>query len=229
MPFHWYYLQFHSRVGSAARQLRAFPPSAIRVESMSSSSGREVKSGWGITVTAKCDRHKCTHQIRLSKSTSAESTPRRFAFFVAVRGESGLVFWTPSARLALADSCSVCVSWWLQGLWGEESLLEKRGRGPLGPQQACHFRRPPQLSFSGTVKKKGFPSLYCASFVQLEVEGMSVWSGLFSSFPGLHARLLYSPRTVYLSGDLHLLWASDFSPPVCLVDQKGGAEFNSLF
>lgn len=43
----------------------------------------------------------------------------------------------------------------------------------------------------------------------------------------MHAGLLYYSRTVYLLGDLHSLWASDFSPLMCNIDSK--RELNLIY
>lgn len=117
-----------------------------------------------------------------------------------------------------------CVSWWLQGLWGEFAR-KKRGRGPAGP---LHTHR--CLSFTPAVlqhsKEKAFSFSLSCSFCSA-CGGRNVGVKWALSCVCLHAGLLYDSRTVYSLGDLHSLWASDFSPLMCNIDPEG--ELNLIY
>lgn len=126
VPFHWYYLQFHSRVGSAARQLKAFP----RPQSVWKAWAHPRWPGGDVWFRHYCHSQLWQTLVRIQELIEKIHAAWIFplvAFFV-------VVLWEPSCFL---DSicppgpwtAAQCVSWWLQGLWGEKSLLEKKREG----------------------------------------------------------------------------------------------------
>lgn len=88
-----------------------------------------------------------------------------------------------------------CVSWWLQGLWGEESLLEKREGFSRGSANTSVSVVQPNCP-SAQQGKEGFPTHYRVPFVQHVVEGMSLESGHCLPCTSLHAVSLYCSRTI---------------------------------
>lgn len=111
MPFHWYYLQFHSRVGSAARQLKAFPAS----QSMWKAWAHPLWLGGEVWF-----RHYCHSQVwrllvcvytRIDWENSRQCCPQSsvdfLAFFVVLLWERGRFFGLHLPACPL-DSCSVC-------------------------------------------------------------------------------------------------------------------------
>lgn len=159
MIFHWYYVQFHSRVGSAARQLIAFPPIAFRVESMSSSS---LARRWSLlqallSQQSVSSTSVCAHTIWFIFNIHANAV----AFFCRVDLKAELFFWTPSARLALWTAAR-CVSWWLQGHWG--GFAGKTGRGQAGALQTHPFLLSTPTALQHR-KEKPFPQLIIGSLL----------------------------------------------------------------
>lgn len=181
MPLLSYYLQFHSAGwGLLPGQLSVFL-------SDHNPCGKHELILWlrwslveallsqpSVTDTSSYTRTDWENSCQRSRRCSMDCPPR-VAFFVVLFA-SGVVFWPPSARLALGQLLSVSA-----GGFGdsEESLLEKKKEGgregsrrPPGLCKHIVFCRAPQLSFSTVRGKKRFPSR--VPFVQLVVEGMSV-------------------------------------------------------
>lgn len=198
MPFHWYYLQFHSRVGSAARQLKAFSRRNLCGKHELILSGREVKVWF---------RHYCHSQVwpplvcAYMGSTGAVHALWIFpcCFLCGCASRAELFFGLPSARLALGQLLSVSA-----GGFREETLLEKKregsSRGSRKPISVC---RPLQLSFSTARKKEFSYSLLCSLCFALWCKEC-VWKVGFVyhvlCFP-------YCSITVWMLVDLYSLWS----------------------
>lgn len=102
-------------------------------------SGQEVKSGLGIIVRAMCSR--ATVNAKKKKTETIELVPSTLSgfassgFHYSLMSRVFLVFLNSHLPAWPLDSCLVC-QLVASGTWGEETLLEKRGRGPVWAVQA---------------------------------------------------------------------------------------------
>lgn len=163
MPFHWYYLQFHSRVGSAARLLKAFPAS----QSMWKAWAHPLWLGGEVWFRHYCHSRVwrllvCVYKNWLRKFTPMLSTVQCgfSCFLCSFALRAGSFFWTPFARLALGQLLSVSAGGFRDSK--ERSLCWKKREG-----SSRGSANTPVFSSTSTVlqhsKEKGFPySLSCS-------------------------------------------------------------------
>lgn len=164
MPFHWYYLRFPFQGGVCYQAAKSFSPS----QSMWKAWAHSLAKKWSLVealLSQPSVTDTSTHiQELIVKIHVGAVRPAwifvQVAFFVVMLWERSrfLDSICPPGPWTAAQ----CVSWWLQGLWGEESLLEKKREGPVGPLQTRQV-----LSFTPTVlqhsTEKGFSfSLSCS-------------------------------------------------------------------
>lgn len=177
MPFLWYYLQFHSAGwGLLPGQLRAFL-------SHHNPCGKHELILWlrWSLVEALLSQPSVTdtnRSTRIDWENSCQCSPMQHGFPCS---SSFLCSYLCQWSCFLASICppgpwtaAQCVSWWLQGLWGDFARKKKRGRGLRGRRASANtscFVVHPNCP-SAQQGKKRFPSR--VPFVQLVVEGMSV-------------------------------------------------------
>lgn len=209
MSFHWYYLQIHFfRVGSAARQLRAFLFFFFPHNPCGKAWAHPLAGRWSLVeaLLSQPSVSKPSVSSRMDFYSSVTGAAREALIFFPPRHLAGLFIVGLGERSGFLGS--ICppgprtaargVSWWLWGNWGEHSLAgkggeTKRGRGPaqrgLGSR---HVRvcSSPKLSLSSKSRNKRF-SLSLIFLWKMAVKELGPF-------------FFYS-RAACVSGDLHLL------------------------